>query len=303
MRIATSLVIAACNEPMLSDTIASARQSLPSVEVVVVDDASTEPIQADCGADVVIRHDSPLGVANSRLDGAEAASGDVYVFADAHHEFEADALSVISEHAATSRAIAWGRVLGLGKSGNNPRSGACRGGLLAPCQDEGKKGIIGNHWMKQRYTEPLVRAHGLFVAYAIHREAFELVKWSRLMSGYGGHEAAIAVRAYFTETQIFYLHGSAVRHLFRKSSPFSRDGVKWWRNHALTCRICFSDETWQNYWMPVVFAGHVDRFKLTDELNGKEVLAAHDSFQSLKRRRDADFWRGLYHEQPPRGVR
>lgn len=298
----TSLIIPAANEPMLAETIRSARKSAPKIEIIVVDDASTDGCCVDCGADIVLRHDEPIGVANSRLDGAEASSRECYIFADAHHCFEGRVLNEISELALRYNAIAWPRVQGLGKDGQNPKATSCRGSYLSPCMDKGRVGVIGNHWWKTQHRDDICRSYGMFVPYAIPAAVFDRVKWSRLMRGYGGHEAAVAVRAFFTETDIVYHHGMIARHLFRDKSAVNRSNRDWWRNHILTCRICFSQNTWDRYWLPNVFLPQVERRNMTDELNGPEVISEHERFQAIKQRNDAAYWRGLYHESPPNGI-
>jgi glycosyltransferase involved in cell wall biosynthesis len=298
----TSLIITAYNEDLLGETIKSARDTLPRVEIVVVDDASTDNCCYNCGADQVVTHNDRLGVANSRIDGAEAATGDCYIFADGHHVFEDGALASISELALRHSCIAWPRVIGLGKSGSNPRACACRGALLEPCQDKGKKNVIGNHWQKQHMPNGIVRSYGTFVPYAIPAEVFPKVRWSRMMRGQGGHEAAVSVRAFFTETDILYDHWHVARHMFRDQGRSIVSNRDWWRNHAITCRVCFGDKTWQNYWLPHVFAHQVERRNLADELNGDQIMAEHEAFQKLKHRTDAAYWRGLYHEPAPDGV-
>lgn len=53
-------------------------------EIIVVDDASTEPVADNCGADLIIRHDAAHGVAASRNEGLRHATGNVIGFSDSH---------------------------------------------------------------------------------------------------------------------------------------------------------------------------------------------------------------------------
>jgi hypothetical protein len=79
-----SLVIPSRSEhaSFLERTIRSFRQSYAGpLEVIVVDDGSEEPVR-DCGADLILRHEVPLGVAASRNQGLAAATGNVVAYSD-----------------------------------------------------------------------------------------------------------------------------------------------------------------------------------------------------------------------------
>lgn len=80
-----SVVIPAREEPPeeLARTVASFRQG-PAVDVTVIDDGSTVPVSASCGADRIIRHDVAQGVSACRNEGLRLAAGNVIVYSDSH---------------------------------------------------------------------------------------------------------------------------------------------------------------------------------------------------------------------------
>ncbi len=89
MRVRTSVVIPARNEPTLPDTIGCICAELPSDgEVLVVDDHSDVPLDGEIARlDRRVRVYRPrtrVGVAVARNIGARRTTGDVLVFADAH---------------------------------------------------------------------------------------------------------------------------------------------------------------------------------------------------------------------------
>ena len=86
---APSVVIAARDEPLLAETVASVLDELPpNGEIVVVDDSSRNGSAAEVASlDPRVRVHRPprrLGVAGARNLGARIARRDVLVFADAH---------------------------------------------------------------------------------------------------------------------------------------------------------------------------------------------------------------------------
>jgi hypothetical protein len=67
----------------LAGTVATFRDA-GAHEVIVVDDGSSAPVTAACGATLLLRNDAPAGVAASRNRGLEVATGNVIAFSDSH---------------------------------------------------------------------------------------------------------------------------------------------------------------------------------------------------------------------------
>lgn len=67
----------------LAGTIATFRDG-GAHEIIVVDDGTTEPVPDNCGAGLIIRHDTAQGVAASRNEGLARATGNVIGFSDSH---------------------------------------------------------------------------------------------------------------------------------------------------------------------------------------------------------------------------
>jgi hypothetical protein len=74
------------------------------------------------------------------------------------------------------------------------------------------------------------------------------------------------------------------------------------RNHALTARVCFSDETWENYWMPKVFHRWL-RGELCDEFYSPAIVDQCLAFREIKRKQDIEFWTHCLMTDPPRQVK
>ena len=70
-------------EDELAATVQSFREG-GAHEIIVIDDASTIPVTNDCGADLILRHDTAHGVSASRNEGLARAAGNVIAFSDSH---------------------------------------------------------------------------------------------------------------------------------------------------------------------------------------------------------------------------
>lgn len=90
--VALSIVIPAKNEAQaIGGVVATARETYPDAEVIVVDDGSSDDTAAtarDAGA-TVVSHPASLGNGAAVKSGARAASGDVLAFMDADGQHDA----------------------------------------------------------------------------------------------------------------------------------------------------------------------------------------------------------------------
>src|SRR5438128_3220069 len=86
-----SILITNLNDSVqLKETISSIRLTAPEAEIVVVDDASTEPFSFSPeggGPDLFIRNEARCGVGPSRHIGALHAAGDWLLIVDSHMRF------------------------------------------------------------------------------------------------------------------------------------------------------------------------------------------------------------------------
>lgn len=299
-----SLVIGTHNEgDMLAKTIASARATMPGIEIVVADDASTD---GSCGpeldADQMVRHKERIGVAQSRIDGGDAASGDVIVFCDGHHTFEPGCIEQTAKAALDHRSIVWPCLHSLDTTDHGHTHS--HGAYMAEQTPETKGykyGGFGVAW-EIAHLKPgvkLRRCGGMFVPYAIPKTVWPVVRWPTGCRGNGHTETNLMLKAWFSEVQVLHMCGPFSSHLFRKKHSYKSDSRDHWINHAIGCRVCFDDATWHAYLFPHVFKRVFpeDIFS-TDELitEGEAWRAAH------KKRPDWQFWTGLMDRPSPEGV-
>jgi hypothetical protein len=139
-------------------------------------------------------------------------------------------------------------------------------------------------------------------AYAIPRSIYERVHWIEALRGWGGSEAAVSLKAFFTGIDILHLHGPLAKHRFRRSFPYETTWEEVWRNQALIARVCFEERTWYDYWLPQVFAGHLSKEALA-ELESVDVTAEQRAFCAIKSRSDREFWTELLRQTEPACLR
>ena len=166
-----------------------------------------------------------------------------------------------------------------------------------------KNGFFSATWILRR---PLRRAQPFTArcapSYVIPRSIFDRVCWIEGMGGWGGSEAAVSVKAFFSGVTILGLRGPVAWHRFKPSFHYDVTWDEVWRNQRLIARVCFEDRTWYEHWLPQVFQEHLTE-QAERDLESDEIVAQHEEFRRQKVRSDADFWRVLLRQEPPAAVR
>jgi glycosyltransferase involved in cell wall biosynthesis len=266
------------------------------VEFIVVDDGSTDGCCDHLRREriSVIRHESRVGVAFSRNAGAAAARGDVLLFLDGHQRVSAGCLDRCAEVALAKDAVVWPDVRTLHDRGAVGHGASFRLGK----NDAPFTAAWNNHRGRQSITRiTSLRSPGYFVP----RKVFGELRWISQLRGWGGSEAALALKAFFLGVDILHVCGPLARHLFRPKFQYTVTDAEVSRNHALIARVCFDDRTWFEYWLPRVFEGCLSPEAIC-ELDSPEVIAEHAEFLKVKRRPDQEFWRGLLRRKQPAGL-
>ncbi len=293
--VSVSIVITAHNEAeQARRTVQSLRENTTQTsEYFVVDDASTDGCCDAIGADrvYVIRHPSRLGVAPSRLEASRRAAGDCIAFYDAHQRVTPGCIDRCAELALRRNCIVSPAVQGF--DATDP---VLYGASFRMCPH---KGFFSARWVLRR---PFRRAPPFSAlrgpSYVIPRSIFDRVCWIQGMGGWGGSEAAVSVKAFFSGVTILGLRGPVAWHRFKPSFHYDVTWDEIWRNQALIARVCFEDRTWYEYWLPQVFQEHLTEQAQRD-LESDEIIAQHEEFRRHKVRADADFWRVLLRQEPP----
>lgn len=71
------------------------------------------------------------------------------------------------------------------------------------------------------------------------------------------------------------------------------------RNHAIVARICFDEDTWDNFWWPEVFVKYTRVFDSREIEDDSVVLDHRDRLHAIKVRRDEDFFKEILRRELP----
>ena len=259
-----------------------------SREIIVVDDGSLIPVIAD-GQDHfrVIRHDEPIGVAQSRRHGASVASGDILVWMDAHMSFDPDWLNQMTSYVDSgalfcsafwnyelTRAICWGADF-----------------IWRQERDYGKQrwpGFFVHHRTKYPGDGAVEVPMVIGGCYMMLRRSYEKIGgFSPFFRIYGGTEQDMSARAWIMGIGAKCVTGARVGHLTRKQFPYP---VHWEHlefNQFVMVRTVFEEETARE------LEGHLKPIpKLVEKwLDETDCSEWRELIQSRRQISDADFFR------------
>lgn len=290
-----SIVITAHNEgDEVARTIESIRANTSaSYEILLVDDASTDGCCNDLVLDEtlqVIRRPTRIGVANSRLQASRQARGQVIAYFDAHQRVEKDCLEKCAKAALENNTIVTPDILDFG--GETRLHGA----YAVICRQER---YLGAEWKLRVPSSQLTRITALRApTYVIPRKVYSLVEWSSQLRGWGGSEAAVFLKAFFSGVRIQHFCGPAVLHQFKPTFHYDVDWPEVWRNQAISTRICFDDRSWYEYWLPFVFEANLTN-EARGELESDVIRSEQRDFSKHKVRCDESFWTSLVFQDMP----
>lgn len=290
-----SVIITAHNEgDELSKTVRSIRQNSTAVaQTIVVDDASSDDCCEFAGRlNYVqqIRHETRFGVAPSRLNASNVATGRVMAFLDGHHQIEPGSIEQCAQLAATQNGIVCPDICGYDDDVRLHGAYFTR---------NVRQRYFSAEWKFRTPRQAVSRISSLKApAYFIASDVYPKVKWSSLLSGWGGSEACLSLKAFFARVPILHLCGPLIRHKFKKRFHYDVGWNEVWRNQAIIARVCFEDSTWYRYWLPEVFEPH-----LTTEakmvLESDEIKLEQAEFAKFKVRSDREFWTRLIFQKVP----
>lgn len=162
---------------------------------------------------------------------------------------------------------------------------------------------FGAEWKLTRPRKNISPVNSLRApAYVIPASIYPKVAWSPLLRGWGGSEACVSLKAFFTGVPILHLCGPIAYHKFKTKFHYPVTWDEIWRNHALIARICFSERTWYDYWLPKIFEPHLNE-TVQREMDSAEVREEQRAFQKLKVRSDHEFWTRLVFRAVPKSVK
>jgi polypeptide N-acetylgalactosaminyltransferase len=243
-----SFIIAVRDEPaeLFESTIAGVLQTSAAYrrEIVVVDDASTVPVELEHPDVLIVRNHGSLGSARSRRLGASYANGKVLSFLDPHMTFAGDWLDRMLPHTESgallcaawwdyelTRPMCWGAdYLWCGERDYN--AGRC-------------PGLNFRHRTKHPGEESAVEVPmPIGACYMQAREAYEKIGgFSPFFRTWGKLEQDLATRAWLAGLRVLCVPGAHVGHFSRSKFPYP---VRWDDiefNQLSTVRTAFDPAT------------------------------------------------------------
>lgn len=241
-----SVVIPARDEDaaMLSGTVAAFREG-GADEVIVVDDASQEPVTDACGATRIIRHPEPRGVAYSRNHGLSEATGNVVVFSDSHCRVAEGNLLDWAFLARCSRDLLVAPTAGM----DHPDNWYCGASLAW----KGWRFDISANRREVEYPEAPFGS-----VYAASRAIWNCLGGWVPTRGWGYNEQALALSCAMTGTRIRCLPEFRVLHQFRKRFPYPVSGRMCAANAPWVHRLAFGEDVYKARIEPVTIAAGQD---------------------------------------------
>ena len=269
-------------------------------EIIVVDDGSTdgscEPGGLPAGV-VVVRNETPLGVGRARNQGAAAATGDVFIFADAHERADMS-LRPFAQAALELGAVLCAAVKPLRGGGGSHGPGGKREwtGYGARLIEDQQGVAYKNGWNMRRPKERFGKIDTLIGAcYAISRATFDHIGGWVATHQWGYNEQALSMKAWLCDVPIVVDAETIVRHQFkhRFKYPASKSGsqVNRWHVHA----VLFDADTFEGYWAPRFRMGFGEQV----ERDARKLLATSavqdeiEAFRKCKVRTDKEFFEQL----------
>ena len=251
-----SVVITSYNEgEELGQTLRSVIDNTHGLlEVIVVDDGST-----DGSSDVaqafgvrVIRHEERIGVAYSRDEASLAARGDIICYLDAHQRVGRHCLDECACIASERNVITSPDIRGFGRL-----TLRLRGADFQLCP---KHSYFSANWRLRWGLNQLTAVTALRAPpYLIPRRLYPRIAWSQSLRSWGGSEASVSVKSFFSAIEIVHVRGPLARHRFQRAFSYDVTWEDMWRNQAIIARVCFDDATWFRHWLPNVFQAHLSR--------------------------------------------
>ncbi|MGC2614864.1 MAG: glycosyltransferase [Terracidiphilus sp.] len=244
----TSIIITARDEDpgMLKATLEGLRATTPGlpIEVIVVDDGSTLPIESRAIGDArLIRHPTPRGVCESRRIGAQLAAGDVLVWLDAHMSFGKNWLAQLLVQTHTDSLVCspfWSYDLkdclcwGADFTWNGERNLA-----------SGKSPGFGVHHRVEPPQAAAVEVPMVIGAcYAMHREAYSrLGGFCPHFKVWGIDEQDMSARAWMARLSVVCATHVQVGHFSRKAFPYPVNFEHLEFNQLVMIRSLFDSHT------------------------------------------------------------
>jgi glycosyltransferase involved in cell wall biosynthesis len=224
-------------------TIESIRSTSPDLEIVVVDDASKDPVDVKYSNVKYRRNSSRLGVAKSRDIAVDMASGDYILITDSHMRFRPDWYKNIISRLGDPMQAWNGCCLGLDADHMDVMKpkGEYNGANLVLFRDSDKT-IFEGKWMSGKPGDNYEVPCFMGASYFISKELYKKVLGLGALKLWGSDEPYLASKIWLAGGSIRMAKDVKIGHKFRKAAPYKSSTWCIFYNKLRGVREVFGDE-------------------------------------------------------------
>jgi glycosyltransferase involved in cell wall biosynthesis len=191
------------------------------VEVIIVDDASTIPVEV--GGAKIIRNMHRMGVGPSRHVGVEAASAPLIVITDAHVLFHDGWLTQLLDvlNGGGEKLLVCGQMDAIPETGDK-NLGRYYGGHMIfhdPSTDDPRWKILTAKWSKEKAAPYYPISAVMGACYAMRRDFFLKIGGLKMLRNFGGDEEMLSMKTLLAGGEIRLFKPWKISHRFRNGKP------------------------------------------------------------------------------------
>jgi glycosyltransferase involved in cell wall biosynthesis len=224
-----SVVIPVLNDPVeIVSTIRSIKDTASSVfEVIVVDDASDQPVILPWNDVKIVRNTQRMGVSWSRDLGASIATGDVMLITDSHMRFTPSWYPKITEYFKNRGMDTAYCASCLGLDANHMdlscHLGAYHGATVSFYSQEHNE-IFEGKWIPARsHFDDYPLGCFMGACYFVPLAWFRKVRGLGMLKMWGSEEPYLSLKLWLAGCNIRYARDVQIGHKFRTLAPYQTD--------------------------------------------------------------------------------
>lgn len=202
-------------------TIESIRATAGDIDIVVIDDASKDPVEVKYPGVTYKRNSERQGVARSRDIAVGLAKGSYVLITDSHMRFRPDWFKNISGRLGDP-SVAWnGCCLGLDSEHMDifqPKGEYCGADLVLYREDD--KTIFEGKWMKKKPGDNYDVPCFMGASYFVSKELYNKVLGLGSLKLWGSDEPYLSSKIWLAGGQIKMAKDVKIGHKFRKTAPY-----------------------------------------------------------------------------------
>jgi glycosyltransferase involved in cell wall biosynthesis len=251
------------------------------VEIILIDEASNDGSCDNLPEGVkVIRNEKRTGVAPARNQGVEHATGDAFMFLDAHMRVAPGVPARMMLAALEKQALI--------VPGVAPLYSSSRGGIWI-CKWQFKGGRLRSKWHSSCKNEFEVTDCFVAPGWVVTREEWnKMGPWARSLDQWGSTEVYKSLQASFAGVPMYAMRDAVVWHRFRNRFPYSVKTAGIFKNAYTAARIIFGKEVFNEVFLPAMKSEHWGEH-IEKQLSSDTIKADCEDFDKRRVRDPREF--------------